>query len=805
MKSPNTPKGYIPAIERKILDSTQDAKENLVWPDAIKKAEMDYIRQRRGECVDSTENTTQKANDAPLVGLALSGGGIRSATFSLGIMQALVARGLLRKVDYLSTVSGGGYIGSALTWLLSDGAQQSYQQGRKGADNGSPDTQQAATHENSQSNQQCFGLSADNFPFGSDDPAPERPKAASLEQRRMLQYLRNHGYYMTPGAGISALSLIGIVLRGTFLNLAVWMPVFVLFFLLGMWYSASYSAQLPDMVILPWLLGMTPHAALRGFDLFLILGAGALLLVILMTLAYSVITKFRRGSDKAKKWYQRRREAEQWSAMALAIIVLLLLVGSLPWIKALLDDAMASVGAVTMLAGIGAAVRDFIKPSEGSSGSGGGLLGPIAAALFLFGGFLLSYSIAFGMVVDKDDSWLIPVGLLLFSLLFGWLVNLNYISIHRYYRDRLMETFMPDIGSAQKDSTGAAYGANEAKLSDFADAKTSRGPYHLVNTNVVLVDSEQRIYRNRGGDNFLLSPLYCGSNATGWCPTRAYMDGKMTLATAMAISGAAANPNTGVGGVGLTRNRIVSFVMSLLNLRLGYWADHPCTASSHSPNHFIPGLYAFGNAMGGDRWGFREERGYLALSDGGHFENTGVYELIRRRVGLIIACDGGADREFSFSDFQTTIRRIDTDFGTRIRVLDHATPDQIVPMPVDDHAYPKEAQFAQQGHMIGCIEYPDGSKGWLIFLKTTLIRDLSFKVKGYAAKNPEFPDQSTLDQNFDEVQFEAYRELGYRLASKMLESPAPADGPNPKHCGEIPKEPAKGNKTLDVFIREFGH
>ena len=92
--------------------------------------------------------------------------------------------------------------------------------------------------------------------------------------------------------------------------------------------------------------------------------------------------------------------------------------------------------------------------------------------------------------------------------------------------------------------------------------------------------------------------------------------------------------------------------------------------------------------------------------------------------------------------------------------------------------------------MVATISYADGSMGTLIYLKTALIKDVSFKVKGYAAQNPEFPDQSTADQFFDEVQFEAYRELGYRIADKMLKSPAPVS------------EGEKDAGTLEALIRD---
>lgn len=339
----------------------------------------------------------------------------------------------------------------------------------------------------------------------------------------------------------------------------------------------------------------------------------------------------------------------------------------------------------------------------------------------------------------------------------------------------------------------------------FAEANEPRTPYHVINTNVVLVNSEVPTYQHRGGDNFILSPLYCGSNSTGWCPTEKFMEGRMTMATAVAISGAAANPNTGVGGVGLTRNLFVSLAMSLLNLRLGYWALRPdqqdCEEREQerskwrglgrTPNHFRPGAYSFGNALGIERLGFREGRRFVQLSDGGHFENTGLYELIRRRVRLAIVCDGGADLDFSFSDVQTTVRRVEEDFGARIKLLTKNSPDQIVPKTQPDSFYPKHAEFADQGHMVGHITYADGSDGWLIFMKTTMIAGVSFKVKGYKAQNPNFPDQTTADQFFDEVQFEAYRELGFVIADDMLKA-------------DVPDEIVGSGKTLRELIENCG-
>ncbi|MCK5432889.1 MAG: hypothetical protein KAJ03_09100, partial [Gammaproteobacteria bacterium] len=269
-----------------------------------------------------------------------------------------------------------------------------------------------------------------------------------------------------------------------------------------------------------------------------------------------------------------------------------------------------------------------------------GIILPIGAALFLYGFFAVAFQLGYEISDYEEYKATIIIVLLAVPIVTGYFANLNYISVHRFYRDRLMESFMPDIDTALVNDTGMAKGADEAYLCCFNDKENPTSPYHLVNTNVVLADSSDPIYKVRGGDNFILSPYYCGSNATGWCPTHEYMAGKMTLATAFAVSAAAINPNTGVGGEGVTRNKTVSLVMSLLNLGLGYWAHNPSTESfiNKIANHFNPGgIYVLGSVFS---WmGFTEDKPFVELSDGGHFENMAMYELVRRKASLILVSD----------------------------------------------------------------------------------------------------------------------------------------------------------------------
>ena len=446
-----------------------------------------------------------------------------------------------------------------------------------------------------------------------------------------------------------------------------------------------------------------------------------------------------------------------------------LVVGLLPIMSPL-------IYAPSVLLGLAGGVLSFLR--SGASDKGRvplGLLAPAASVFLLYGLMLVCYKLASLVVEPGAAAGPIPLtGLsvlcisVLVSIGTGWYVNLNYISIHRYYRDRLMEAFMPDL-----DTDGTTAPAAAADKAQLGQMHCPQAPYHLVNTNVVLVDSDCARWRVRGGDSFVLSQRYCGSTATGWVQTSEYMQrDPLTLATAVAISGASVNPNTGAGGVGPTRKPMLSLLMALLNVRLGYWVPRPCACRRRQPVacHFRAAWYELHPR------GYAEHRDMLQLSDGGHFENLGVYELVRRKAKVIICCDGAADPDFEFVDLQVLERRIAADFGARIDFDCGNRLEQLIPREPDPgavldpnvDAYPVGAKFASRGHIKGTITYSCGTTGTLILLKTTMIKGLSLLVKGYKAANPAFPDQSTGDQFFDEEQFEAYRELGYEIADRMV-------------------------------------
>ena len=590
------------------------------------------------------------------------------------------------------------------------------------------------------------------------DREPEPPNA-------VLDYIRQHGDYLTPTPGMNAMSLFGVVMRGMIVSLFVYGGLLTA----GFTVLITIDAFEPASNFLP---GGVPSLGLNAVLWLAVLGLG---FIGVWALLFSMRTWFQR-----LHLYEWVRVEQALSGLAWSVIVLLAVVGLVPIAVAEAGGFFNqwSAGGV----GIVGAVVGFLEfRSQHSSESSSPLASAARVALgvlaLVYGVLMGAYHAAAALV--SSGGWFLPTPMIAAAavlgaaLVVGILVDTNQSGLHRMYRDRLMETFMPDKSTVEAGVWGPGIGANVAPLTDMCarDTESSR-PYHLVNTNIVLVDSDQSKYRGRGGDNFILAPAYCGSDATGWRRTKEYHpvggSSTMTLATAMAISGAAVNPHTGVGGSGPTRGKVMSMLMTILNLRLGFWARNPDRPqeSGLKPNYIWPGLLQGLLGMG-----FTEKKGTVELTDGGHFENLALYELARRKLSRIIMVDAGADKDFGFEDLANAVEKIRVDFGYTVQFHPDKELKAIVPGsgPSDD-VLPKD-EIAERGYAVADIRYGDDDKGELWYLKSILVKDLPADAVGYKKSNDDFPDQSTADQFFGERQFEAYRELGYQLGKRMLNAP----------------------------------
>jgi len=239
------------------------------------------------------------------------------------------------------------------------------------------------------------------------------------------------------------------------------------------------------------------------------------------------------------------------------------------------------------------------------------------------------------------------------------------------------------------------------------------------------------------------------------------MPGGLDLATACAVSGAAVASYTR-----FTRARAMALLMTLLNLSLSYWTFNPARASGQRRDRrrtgFWPALWwLFGRGLHENDW-------ILKLTDGGHFENLGLYELVRRRCRLIIVSDASADPHWAFADLSNAIQKVRVDFGAAI---DMDTRDL---QPRGDN------RISRSPFVVGRIRYlptepsdgsppnPKDDEGTIIYIKTCVIHGLPEDIYGYRRDDRAFPDTPTTHQFFDEAQFEAYRELGFRLGQTMV-------------------------------------
>lgn len=700
-------------------------------------------------------------------GLALSGGGIRSASFCMGVVQQLHQAGVIDRLHYMSTVSGGGFTGAALSWFLSKEPEVP----------GGP----------------RFGTEPDNFPFTGGDPAgirnaavsPQEKKAGPVDGRTVLDYIRQRSSYLDPGAGFSIVSAVAIVLRSLLVSLFGYVLLAALLFLgvaaLGLEGKGPVDAGLPFPWKVSWLYAV-PIVAVALIGAFSIL--------------YSLVTPLP-FAEKLNYGLRRLYQILAGAILGLGLMSLALAV--------IMEQIQVLTGQADLLPGrapppslplLGAAVA--------AAGAVGGLvlqaikqagtrlmvrlafmvLPPVSLVLLVAGIGALGYAAA--AAFGQQWTWLIAT-----TLVFCLYTNINLTGLHRFYRDRLMESFLPDYENIRNDHQAATTSADNRHLADICREEDD-GPYHLINAHVVLKGGQKARFRSRQGDSFLLSPLFCGSEATGyadtrqWLPARSFMFarpvGPMRLPTAMAISGAAANPHTGADGKGITKGTAVSAIMTLLNIRLGYWVPSPRPTRNgwRRRSNFWPPNFLFpGVRQGLLGLSHHERANWLELTDGGHFENTGIYELVRRGVRTIIFADGTTDPDIALSSFANALERIYVDFNVRVTFEDEGDVDfkKLLKGLGDRDELAKRLNFSEAGFAIGTIHYPGSApNGRLFYVKSTMVEKLPVALYSYKAANPMFPAESLADQFFSEQQFEAYRALGFALTKAMMD-----------HVGEPPK------------------
>lgn len=810
---------------------TDEAKSNQ-FIEEVFPAELDEVRRRRSTVGDPRALPDEAVKTAPsvdneLIGLALSGGGIRSASFSLGVVQGLIKSGLFNAVDYLSTVSGGGYTGACLSALT------------HGSQNGER-------------------LIVDHA--GETEPAA-------------LNHLRNGSNFLVSGGLLNQLRMPALFIIGVFQTLLLFVPIIIFFvFLSEIFFELSSLTSLGVPRYLLAVLGILPlvgtvflrpithsrrltwqqrNRAEKRAGVFLVMAVISLLTIPLLAglefLVNSDAENVIRNVSESIQYHAQLglRSSVLWGFFALAVLLVIglirfrttviywsvgaiapiILVGfyliccvyvinspdvntatSQNYIAALkgyakvIDDPESTIKDITeRKTELRTVVNSILKEKQfdpshydidfqsvnprsvedsilkishkhDANIPPKDLL-PVYRALSTRHQSDLTLDITsyWDDVVSipelsilslrtEWDIYLIAAFLALFNYLFA---NINHISLHPVYRDRLSKTFLiqPDPDNETTCGDEKLISADALRLSELSQ-NGSNAPYHLINTALNLQGSSDPQLRQRKTVPFLLSKRFCGSNYTGFCDTKSMeeFDRNLDLGTAMAISAAAAGPMMGAKTV-----RSLSFIMALLNFRLNYWLPHPGRTHRKTITQWLfrrnPGLLS----LMAEASGAVSDRGkFVNCSDGGHIENLGVYELLQRRCKTIICVDGSADPNFDFFDLTTIQRYAQIDMDTKINI------------DVTD-LLPNEEGVSKQHFAIGEIKYHDGTTGVFIYIKLSYSGDESEYVKFYKRKVNSFPHESTSDQFFNETKFEVYRSLGEHITEDLFQQPAILD------------------------------
>ena len=191
-------------------------------------------------------------------------------------------------------------------------------------------------------------------------------------------------------------------------------------------------------------------------------------------------------------------------------------------------------------------------------------------------------------------------------------------------------------------------------------------PFHVVNMALNLVRGKNLAWQQRKAESFTVTPLHAGSYRVGYRRSQDYGKGdkgeSISLGTAVAISGAAASPN-----MGYHSSPGITFLLTLFNARLGWWLGNPGAAGQHTYDRAYP-KFAIGPLLA-ETFGLTDDQSrYIYVSDGGHFENLGLYEMVLRRCHFIVLSDAGQDAEYTFEDLGNAIRKIRIDLGIPIEM-----------------------------------------------------------------------------------------------------------------------------------------
>jgi hypothetical protein len=845
---------------RATIGKNQPARLNQ--DDVLVDEEINAFSHSEPLYLEPTEEALIKHRHRPgkeRAALCLSGGGIRSATFSLGVLQGLAKRGDLPKFDFLSTVSGGGFIGSWLSrWIHEEGKVRPNQTTRP-----------------------------------IDRVADEL--AADYPETKAVKHLRAYSSYLAPTRGLSkdSLTLAAIISRNLVLTWLVLLPMLAAVLMIPRVYFIAGSSQpfgstdsmqpgLHILILILFTLAALVQNVIKDYRIriskksfglasvtapILLIAAISLSLlpqisgcfykllklleippglyqVLYATFCTPLLLLFAAATNGmvqglGSKFFnenQRERSATRnatlllysglWVALfSIALIVPLVFF----YLLYLSPNWIAGLGG---LAGIASIFIAYFNSDDGTGStaksnwlgfisknlqSAGALIVLLAIAFiltttnsFLDNGFeklaqwvghsqvrnhedkaattmvvkcenkqLSKEEIASGkipctsglLILKKVESthheylrndsrmsfvaaWVFILFVVIASLLLSRYIGVNRFSLHALYGNRLVRAYLAAARLKDRKADKETDFDTEDNLR-LAQLKNN-SLLHIINSTINETTGPDLSKQQRKGTSFTFSAFHSGSDVTGFRESESYTGNGVSLGKAMTISGAAVSPS-----MGYHSSSLVSAVLTFLNARLGWWLPNPATENQKNlkldePEFGVWRLLAefLGNT--------NSQSSFVHVSDGGHFDNLGLYEMVRRRCKTIVVVDAGQDENFEYKDLSNALRMIRIDFGIDIDFDPDYAP--LVGVRPDQHHCRARIKYNDVDRLL-VGKGQSNLDGVLIYIKPVLLKDKPIDLADYSngsakSASASFPHDSTMDQFFDESQFESYRKLG---------------------------------------------
>ncbi|MEU7864209.1 hypothetical protein [Nonomuraea sp. NPDC049141] len=705
----------------------------------------------------------EPGRDADTIGICVSGGGIRSATFALGALDAL--RPVLKKARYLVSVSGGGYCAGALQLALQ----------RNRPEELTPEGFESVANPD------------DVYSGGSAE----------------LDHTRRHGNYIADDAKQWLVAL-GAVLRGVVVSVGTLVLTVVV---LGRLLAHLYASLSGDVLKTPWppLPGVQRTIGLLAAP-FLLAWLGGVWLD----------SCERRACVRLRRWFARVRRYVVATALLVAVagIGVPLLAWTGGWITSpravpLGSIALVVVGWLSALIGVGqrpASRKIFAGLRRAWGATVGSRQRSITAAVAVFAGLLvivIGLLLLLGNVIATTGAasvttrswpwlkeWQVTA---IAAAAFGVIAVADQVrwSLHPFYRRRLATAFA--VRRERRE------GRVRAERYDYDNVRTTLHEYagvcadfpRVIFLCAAHVSGQELTPPGRQVVPWTMSGDYVGSPVLGWMPSKALHDEippllryDLTVQAAQAISGAAFASQMG------RMQRPITRLLTLTNVRLGSWLPNPDylgrrRAELREGNGSMPWwLPAMPRRRYLVTWARELIGSYPAdgplvfVTDGGHYENLGLVELLRHRCRYICCIDGSGDRPNVARTLAQAVELAYEELGVTIE-LDH--PERLSAghegpqrPPPDQLLGELEDRLAQDCTIIGRITYPDlgpdlpKENGYLVIGKAVLTRATPFEVLAHATGNPSFPNDSTADQWFDFTRFDAYHTLGRHVGKSVL-------------------------------------